>query len=201
MLAIVLWSLFGYLCGSIPFAVIIGRYFVKVDPRTVGDRNPGGANVWKSGGWMIGLVTSLIEIFKGFAPVYLAQRAGLSAWSLVPVGLSPILGHATQPFLGWRGGKALGTTGGAWIAFIGLWVFPIFGLGAVPVLAIQTVDAYSAVAGMIALVVYAEIHGVTWLIVFSLLNTVLIVWTHRRDLVRGWHWRDWITGLFVRREA
>ena len=51
MSAIILWTLFGYLCGSIPFAVIIGRLVVKVDPRSVGDGNPGGTNVWIAGGW------------------------------------------------------------------------------------------------------------------------------------------------------
>jgi len=200
--SILLWSLAGYLCGSIPFAVLIGRLAVKVDPRTVGDGNPGGTNVWKAGGWKIGLVTAIVEILKGYPAVYLAQRAGITEWALVPVALSPILGHGTQPFLGWRGGKALGTTGGSWMAIIGLWVFPIYALGAVPALVLQKQNAYAAIAGMLALVGYAILFdGSSWLVGFSVLNTMLILWTHRRELGSAWEWRGWLAHATGRGEA
>jgi len=202
MSSIIYWSLFGYLCGSIPFAVVIGRLIVKVDPRTVGDGNPGGTNVWIAGGWKIGLFTAAIEILKGFFPVYLAKYAGLSDWSLVPVALSPIIGHATQPFLGWRGGKALGATGGVWVALIGPLAFPVYAFGAVPLLLFQTENAYSALAGMFALLTFAVfIFDSNWIIVFSILNTGLIFWTHRRELGRSWQWRGWISDLFARRSS
>lgn len=202
MSSIVFWTLLGYLSGSIPFAVIIGRMVVKVDPRTVGDGNPGGSNVWIAGGWKIGLVTGLIEILKGWVPVYLAQRAGLSEWALVPVGLSPVLGHASQPFLGWRGGKALGATGGVWIALIGLRAFPVYALGALPALAFQVEHAYAALAGMLMLVAYTVFVGDSrWLIAFALLNTSLIFYTHRREIGHPWQWRDWVSNLFLRKSA
>jgi glycerol-3-phosphate acyltransferase PlsY len=194
MNVILLWVLFGFLCGSIPFAYLIGKYIVRRDIRTVGDGNPGGTNVWIAGGWRIGLATILLEIFKGFAPVYLAQRAGLADWSLVPVGLSPILGHATQPFLGWRGGKALGATGGVWLAFTGIWAFFVFAAGALIVLTLQTVHAYASLAGMITLTAFVYLRfGADWLSAFALLNTALIFWTHRRDLGAPWQWRNWVS--------
>lgn len=202
MSAIILWTLFGYLCGSIPFAVIIGRLVVKVDPRSVGDGNPGGTNVWIAGGWKIGIVTAILEIFKGFFPMYLAQRAGLSEWALIPVGLAPVLGHANQPFLGWRGGKALGTTGGVWLALIGLWAFPVYALGALPALALQVEHAYAALAGMLVLVAYAVFMDDSgWLVSFALLNTALIFWTHRQTINRPWQWRTWVSNLFPRKSA
>jgi glycerol-3-phosphate acyltransferase PlsY len=201
MSSLILWSAFAYLCGSIPFAVLIGRFVVKVDPRTVGDGNPGGTNVWIAGGWKIGLAAALIEIFKGFVPVYLAQRAGLSEWSLLPVALAPILGHATQPFLGWRGGKALGATGGVWLALIGPWVFVVYAAGTLPVLAVQMEHAYAALAGMLILLAYAVLGGVDWLIAFALLNNLLLFWTHRRELGRPWRWRGWVSHLYLWRRA
>ncbi len=202
MSVLILWSVFGYLCGSIPFAVLVGRFIVKVDPRTVGDGNPGGTNVWIAGGWKIGLATAILDILKAYIPVWLALRAGLSGWALVPVGLAPILGHATQPFLGWRGGKALGTTGGAWIALVGVWVFPVYALGALPALALQTEHAYAALAGMLALLAYTVLYdGADWLIAFALLNNLLIFWTHRRELGRPWRWRNWVSHFFPWRRA
>jgi glycerol-3-phosphate acyltransferase PlsY len=202
MNAILLWVLFGFLCGSTPFAYLIGKFIVGRDIRTVGDGNPGGTNVWIAGGWKIGLATILLEILKGFVPVYLAQRAGLTEWSLAPVGLSPILGHATQPFLGGRGGKALGATGGVWLAFTGIWAFFVFAVGALTVLTLQTVHAYASLAGMITLTAFVYWRfGADWLSAFALLNTALIFWTHRHDLGAPWHWRQWVTHFFLRRSA
>ena len=199
---VILYALLGYLIGAIPFAYLIGKYIVRRDIRQVGDGNPGGTNVLIAGGWRIGLLTIVIEIFKGFLPVYLARRAGLTDWSLIPILLSPILGHGTQPFLKFKGGKALGATGGAWIGIIGFWVFPIFSFGAVPMLALQKENAYSSIAGMLALVGCAVfIIRLDWVILFSLLNTSIILWTHRRHLGNPMIFRECIARLFVRREA
>jgi glycerol-3-phosphate acyltransferase PlsY len=196
------YSIFGYLFGAIPFAYLIGKFIVKRDIRQVGDGNPGGTNAWIAGGWKIGLLTTFIEIFKGFLPVYLARRAGLSDWSLIPVLLSPILGHATQPFLNFRGGKALGATGGAWIGIIGFWVFPIFGIGAATLLALQKENAYASIAGMIVLVGYSVFYnGTDWMIAFAVLNTLLILWTHRKNLGAPLVFREWISSRLSRRSV
>ncbi len=202
MTSILLYTAFGYFFGAIPFAYLIGKFVVKRDIRQVGDGNPGGTNVWIAGGWRIGLLTTLIEIFKGFLPVYLARRAGLSDWSLVPVLLSPILGHATQPFLNFRGGKALGATGGAWIGVIGFWVFLIFGIGAATLLALQKENAYASIAGMFVLLGYTVFYnGTDWIIAFAFLNTLIILWTHRKNLGNPMVFREWITSRFSRRSA
>ncbi len=202
MSTIIAYTIFGYLCGAIPFAYLIGRFVVKRDIRQVGDGNPGGANVWIAGGWKIGLATASIELLKGYIPIYFALRAGLSDWPLVPVLLSPILGHGTQPFLNFRGGKALGTTGGAWIGVIGLLVFPIFAVGAVPLVITQKENAYASIAGMVALLGYAVFFNRTdWVIAFAFLNTLLILWTHRKNLGAPFVLREWITSRFMRRNA
>lgn len=202
MADMILFTVFSYLLGAIPFAYLIGKFAVRRDIRQVGDGNPGGTNVWIAGGWRIGLLTIGIEIFKGFFPVYLARRAGLSDWSLVPILLAPIFGHATQPFLKFRGGKALGVTGGAWIGIIGLWVFPIFTFGAVPMMILQKENAYSTIAGMFVLTGYAIfLNRADWVIVFSILNTLLLLWTHRKHLGSPVVPRAWLSRLFTRRKA
>ena len=202
MQSILGWTIFGYFCGSIPFAVIIGRYFGHRDPRSVGDGNPGGTNVWISAGWLIGLTATVIEILKGWFPVWLARADGVADSSLIPVLLAPILGHATMPFLKFKGGKALGVTGGAWMGIIGLWVFPIYAAGAVPMLALQTENAYAALAGMAAITTYAFLfNGSAWIETFALLNTALIVWTHRRNLGRPFELRPWLANILAGKSA
>lgn len=201
MLDILFWSLFGFLSGSIPFSLLAGKMLARRDIRTVGDGNPGGANALKAGGLKAGIPAILLDIAKGFLPVYLAQRAGLGGWSLIPVALAPVLGHAFSPFLRFRGGKALSATGGAWMALVGLWAFPIYGALAVPFTIIQSEDGWSACAGMLALVGYSVMTGQDWLVALAALNAALIFWTHRRELARRPQLRSWVTNLLWRRSA
>ncbi len=199
---ILLWSAFGYLFGSIPFAFLIGKIFARRDIRTIADGNPGATNVIRAGGWKVGMLAVLLEVFKGFLPVYLARQSGLNEWRLVPVALSPILGHATQPFLGFHGGKALGASGGAWLALIGLWVFPVYALLTVPVLLIQEEHAWAAFSGLFALLYYtAFVLDSSWLTAFAALNTLLIGYTHRRELRHRPRLRPWVVHLLAARRA
>jgi glycerol-3-phosphate acyltransferase PlsY len=201
MLALLLWTLSGFIIGSIPFSVILGKLFAKTDIRAFGDGNPGGMNAFKVGGWKAGLPAMFLDIGKGFLPVFLAQKYGLAGWSLVPVCLAPILGHAFSPLLRFHGGKALGTTAGVWIALVGLWVFPIFAILALPATLLQSEDAWSANAGMLALLGYAILFGEAWMVALAALNAAAIAWTHRHDLVRPPQLRSWVTNIFQGRQA
>jgi acyl-phosphate glycerol 3-phosphate acyltransferase len=197
MIAVILWSAFGYLVGAIPFAYILGRLFSKADIRTVGDGNPGGTNAWKSGGWKIGLPAILLEIFKGYLPVNLAIQYGMEGWSLVPICLAPILGHATMPFLHFRGGKAIGVTAGVWVGILGVWAFSVYFATAV-LLAIIQENAWAAILGVTLYLAWAIfLDGSPWMIVFGVLNVLTIIWTHRHDLVSPPHFRPWLKRLFV----
>jgi len=201
MLDILFWTLVGFISGSIPFALIIGKLFANTDIRTVGDGNPGGTNALKAGGLKVGIPAILSDIFKGFLPVYLAQKYGLAGWSLLPVCLAPILGHAFSPFLHFHGGKALGATGGVWVGLVGLWAFPIYASLALPAILIQSEDAWSANAGMLALLGFAVFFGEAWMVAFTALNAALIAWTHRHNLVRPPQLRSWVINIFQRRQA
>jgi glycerol-3-phosphate acyltransferase PlsY len=193
--------LIGFFCGSIPFSLILGKLLAKKDIRSVGDGNPGGTNALKAGGLKVGAPAILLDIFKGFVPVYLAQRFGVTGWSLVPVCLAPVFGHAFSPFLRFRGGKALGATGGAWVAIVGLWAFPIYAALAVPATLLQTEDAWSACAGMLALLGYSILFGQPWMVGFAVMNAMLIVWTHRHSLANPPQFRSWVVHLIQRRQA
>lgn len=193
------WALFGFLLGSIPFSLLMGRWLAHRDIRTVGDGNPGGANALRAGGLKAGVPAILLDIAKGFVPVALAQRAGLTDWHLVPIALAPVLGHAFSPFLGFQGGKALAASGGAWLGLIGLWVFPIYGALALPLTLLQTEDAWAACGGFAPLLLYAFLTGETWLLTFAALNAAVVFWKHRHDLTRRPHLRPWVTDWLVRR--
>jgi glycerol-3-phosphate acyltransferase PlsY len=194
-----LWAAVGFLIGGIPFSVVLGKLLARTDIRSVGDGNPGGTNALRAGGLKVGIPAILLDIGKGYLPVHLAQQYGLAGWELVPVCLAPILGHAFSPYLHFRGGKALGATGGVWVALIGLWAFPVYATLALPATLLQNEDAWAANAGMLALLGYAILFGDPWLVAFAFTNALLIVWTHRHALAHPPRMREWVSGIFSRR--
>ena len=202
MSQVVLWTLLGFLSGSIPFSLLVGRIFLRTDIRRYGDGNPGGTNAWKAGGWRVGLLAAVLDISKGYVPVILARHAGIADWQLVPVALSPIMGHAYSPFLNFHGGKALGATGGAWMALIGFKALVIYAILTLPILALQVEHAVAANAGMLSLLGFAILVDKSpFLILFALLNTLLVGWKHRKELHRPIQLRPWMVDLLGRRSA
>jgi glycerol-3-phosphate acyltransferase PlsY len=198
MNTIFLFTILGYLIGAIPFSYLVGKLFTRKDIRSVGDGNPGGTNVIKAGGIPAGLLAIGLDIGKGFLPVYLAGLQGITGgWGMIPVVLAPILGHATQPFLKSRGGKALGTAGGAWAGVIGLWVFWDFTILALLTLIFIKDHAWASIIGSSSLILWAVfMDGSAWMIVLSILTVLLLIWTHRRELVKAPELRPWISRRF-----
>jgi glycerol-3-phosphate acyltransferase PlsY len=97
----------GYLLGSVPVAVLVARRS-GVDPRDVGDRNPGYWNVDQQLGRRASVPVFLGDTAKGA----LAGAVGLalddSAWGIgwAAVGAA-MLGHAFPVFAGFRGGRSI----------------------------------------------------------------------------------------------
>ncbi|MFH1736684.1 MAG: glycerol-3-phosphate acyltransferase, partial [Actinomycetota bacterium] len=125
MVAVALWSILGFLLGSVPFAYVLVMVIIGKDVRHFGDGNPGAMNAWRAGGWPIGVPAIILDFLKGAIPVGLAHQVyGLSGWVIAPIALAPILGHAYTPFLGFRGGKSVSVTYGVWAGLLS-WSGPL----------------------------------------------------------------------------
>jgi glycerol-3-phosphate acyltransferase PlsY len=106
--------LFSYVCGSIPFAKIVGfRYGIDIQKQ--GSGNIGFANVVRVLGWRAGLMVLPGDILKGFIPVILAQQY-LGLDQVLAVGLAAIAGHVFPIWLRFRGGKGIATGLGVTLA-------------------------------------------------------------------------------------
>jgi glycerol-3-phosphate acyltransferase PlsY len=127
MLELVVWTVLGFIAGSLPFSVWLGRAALKQDITDFGDANPGATNVLRAGGKGWGALALALDTAKALAPVALAwYGAGIQDWRAIPIALAPIAGHAFSPFLHWRGGKAVATSLGSWMALT-IWQGPTFG--------------------------------------------------------------------------
>jgi len=183
----IFWTLLAFLCGSVPFSLLIGCWVLKVDVRSYGDGNPGAANVIRAGGWRVGIPAVLLDSFKGAAPVGSAYAVmGIQDWRIVPIAIAPVAGHAFSPWLRFRGGKAIAVTFGVWTALT-LGEAPIL-LGIFLLLTHFTVavDGWAVMLAMLGLLVWLLIshHGSAFLGVW-LGNVAILIFKHRHDLTQS----------------
>jgi glycerol-3-phosphate acyltransferase PlsY len=120
-----LWPLAFYLVGSVPTGYLMGRSR-GLDIRQHGSGNIGATNVWRVMGRSWGLVAFAADFLKGFLPLFLLRTlafpAGTNSWTvallLVLCGLAAIIGHNYTPWLGFKGGKGVATSGGVLAALM-----------------------------------------------------------------------------------
>ncbi len=106
----------AFLCGSIPFGLLLVRLTRGVDVRRVGSGNIGATNALRAGGKAVGAAVLGLDLLKGVAGV-LAARAllppGADAALAGALVVAPVAGHVFTPWLGFRGGKGVATALGA----------------------------------------------------------------------------------------
>ena len=104
----------GYLIGSIPVGVMVGRAF-GFDPRAVGSGNVGMTNVARAGGGSAAAITFVGDLLKGLLPVVIARTTGLAAGGVAMVAFAAFLGSIASIFLKFTGGRGVATSFGIWI--------------------------------------------------------------------------------------
>ena len=200
MANLMLWIVGGFLSGSIPFSLLLGRLMTHKDIRSIGDGNPGAANAWKAGGWTSGLPAMILDIGKGFLPVFLAVHIGhLNGLALLPIALAPILGHAFSPFLRFKGGKAIGVSGGVWLALACFEPIVVFGIFTLVMLLFQPEHAWCVVVGMSCLTFYWVVTQAPLPIILTAAGNLLIIaCKHRLELLKPILLRQWVKNLLFR---
>jgi len=153
-----IWSLIGFVAGSIPFSLLVGRLAGKGDIRAYGDHNPGAANVLHAAGWIWALIALLLDALKGTAPVGFAWFfLKLNGWEIVPVALAPVAGHAFSPFLRFQGGKAIAVTFGIWAGL--------------------TIGSGPTILGILLGLFFSTTSNSGWAVLLSMLCFGVFIWT------------------------
>ena len=129
---IILVSLYSYFSGSIPFGLILIKFFKKKDITKIGSGNIGATNVLRTSGKLFAFITLLLDIIKGFIPttitiIYFNEYIQISC-------LMTFLGHIFPVWLKFKGGKGVATYLGILFAvsiqlsllFIVTWIVILF---------------------------------------------------------------------------
>lgn len=176
MIVAVLCMVGSYLTGAIPFSYIAGRLLKGIDLREHGSGNLGASNTFRILGAGPGIVVLLLDIAKGFVPVFvagkLAVKYGLPFDSIsLGCAMAAVLGHMYSIYLSFSGGKGIATAGGAFLA-----IQPYALLGSFVV--------WAAVFGAKRIMSLATLCAAATLPVFVYLSGRLNLWpTHRSYII------------------
>ena len=178
---ILLVFLFSYICGSIPFGLVLTKIFLGKDIRKIGSKNIGATNVLRAGNKFIAALTLVLDISKGIAPIlitnyYFPNLIYLSS-------LSAFLGHIFPIWLKFNGGKGVAIYLG--IIFIlslklGLFFCIIWIL-------IATISKYSSLSSIISSLIIFLIslsENNFELNSYLFITFVIILYTHRKNIIR-----------------
>jgi glycerol-3-phosphate acyltransferase PlsY len=174
--------LFGYLCGSIPFGVILTRLAGTQDLRSIGSGNIGATNVLRTGRKALAGATLIGDMLKGTAAVLIVLWLSNRNLALA-AGFGALIGHVFPIWLRFKGGKGVATyigvlLGLAWpiaLAFCGIW------------LAVAAITRYSSLSALIASLLMPPLLWATGsgreAILFTVLTIILWI-THRENIAR-----------------
>ncbi|GGI43992.1 membrane protein [Paenibacillus marchantiophytorum] len=192
------WTVLAFVCGSLMFSYWLGRW-ARHNLKAVGDGNPGALNLWKAAGYRWGMAGIILDFLKGYVLLFfLVKSENMQGYSMIPIALAPIVGHAFSPFLKGRGGKAIAVTFGVWSALSGfeisiaLAVILAILLGGFMLInkgkpASSAADGLQVVLGLLLVGCYLFIRGFGHAIIWIWLgNVLLMMYTHRKELRTSW---------------
>ena len=191
----VLSVLVAYLAGSIPFGFLIGK-MRGVDVRTVGSKNIGATNVYRTAGHKWGFLAFFCDFLKGLLPTLgakaIADASSDTALAYLPlaVGVMTVAGHMWTCFMRFKGGKGIATGFGMLVALLPWLVLTAFGIFVVTVWISHYISLGSILAAAFLLVaVWFPILGSPgWkdlpLCILVAFVAAFAIWKHKSNIQR-----------------
>ncbi len=187
---IVLYIGIGYLLGSIPFALVIGKLFYHTDVREFGSGNLGGTNAGRVLGKKAGIATILLDIVKVILAVAIVSvgfdNQEMSIWA----GVAAAFGHCYPIFAHFKGGKAAATLVGfllstAIFTFHSIWfiIVPLIAFFSLLYL-FKMVSLASMGMALVSSIYITCMQNELIITAASWLLTVLVIYRHRANIIK-----------------
>jgi len=184
-------AVFSYFCGSIPFGLILTKFFCGKDIRSIGSKNIGATNVLRTGNKYLAFTTLILDILKGYFVVIIAQQYFLELIQLS--ALLVFLGHLFPIWLKFKGGKGVATfigilfalSYGLTLLFILTWItvaliFKYSSLSSI--FASITVFVISFIKENVIKVFDPNISNVSDIKLLLFIFLILIIYTHKNNI-------------------
>jgi len=205
MLLLAIIVILSYLIGSVPNSIIISKAVSGIDIRKHGSGNAGGTNVMRVLGWKYGLLVIFLDALKGAIAVVIISRlfygplpfenvSPFDDFTLVQIiaGMSAVIGHIWTVFAEFKGGKGIATALGMLLTLITIDMLIAVGIFGLVVLISRYVSLGSIIAAISVPstlfirenLFHVDIPGYSTLFPFIIGVTALVIFTHRKNLVR-----------------
>lgn len=178
----------GYVLGSVPSGLIVGRVARGIDIRQYGSGKTGFTNVMRTVGARWGAVALVGDLAKGVVPVVIARVILDDPYVMMTAGMAAAVGHDWPVFAGFQGGRGVATSYG-----VALGLNPIAAIALLPVgiglvlvtriISVMSVGLAPVLAALFVALAVAGIHSWAYAI-YAVAAAVLILVLHRENLAR-----------------
>lgn len=174
--------LLAYLLGSIPSGLIIGKCFFGIDIREHGSGNLGATNSFRTLGVKAGIVVTLADILKGTAATLLPLWLGSDLEPLI-AGVVAVIGHMFPLFAGFKGGKAVATSGGVLLGVQPVMFLVILLSFFISLYLTKYVSLSSIIVAVVAFTYAVILQNIPLIIVVGIL-AFFVIYRHRANISR-----------------
>ncbi len=175
-------AILGYLCGSVPFGLLLTRAAGLGDIRAIGSGNIGATNVLRTGNRWLAAATLIMDAAKAALPVLLAGYFWGSQAAML-AGIAAFLGHCFPVWLNFKGGKGVSCFIGILLAlswpvgliFCGVWLVIAFA---------QKMSSLAALTAAATAPIFAYVVVDSWLAATAGVLAIVLFYQHRENLMR-----------------
>ena len=185
----------SYLVGAIPFSYIAGKLLKGIDLRDHGSGNLGASNTFRNLGAAAGAVVLILDVAKGYFPVFVAVRMADASgvpvhWLALSAGFAAIMGHMFSIYLKFYGGKGIATSAGAFLAISPYAMLASFSVFLI-VFAAKRIVSLASLGGSVTLPVFVylfdrlDLSPSHWsYTVVTVALVLVIIYKHRSNIRR-----------------
>ena len=173
--------LLSYISGSIPFGLLLTKFFLSKDIRKIGSKNIGATNVLRTGNKFIAGLTLLLDIFKGALPIIVINYYFPNLIYLA--GLAAFLGHIFPVWLKFTGGKGVATYLGIILA-LSLKLGLFFCLSWILIAFITKYSSLSSIISTLIIFLLSFLENNFELNSYLFITFVIVLYTHRQNIIR-----------------
>ena len=173
-----------YFIGAIPSGVWIGKAFKGIDVRDYGSKNSGATNSYRILGAKLGVIVLVMDILKGFVPLYIASKFDLKYNDLVILGLVAILAHTFSCFISFKGGKGVATSLGVFLFLIPVITLILLVIFILIVYFTKYISLGSITAAFLLPIFTFFTHRDTYLFTLSVVIAIFVIYRHKTNISR-----------------
>lgn len=179
-----LFAAASYLLGSIPTGYLLVRLSGRKDVRDLGSGSTGATNVLRVQGLKAAVPVAIVDVLKGFLPAFLALSWFSDPGYAALCGLLAVVGHCFPFAIGFRGGKGVATSLGAYAAIAFVPCLASVGVFLVVVALTRFVSLGSILASLAFPALVLATGGPAGIFFVSLVLAALVVFQHRGNIAR-----------------